>query len=219
MMVAAIIMGITAASGAKDFKGVITYKITYPGTEIDPSMAAMMPKMATMTIKDHMSKLEISMGQMGRQIQITDAEGKTVTTCLDMMGQKMYYVQTEEELKADQPDSDKITVELTDETKEIAGYKCTKAIVTMKDGDDETVFQIFYTEEIGTPGMNFDNALFEEIPGAMLEFEIETGRDQRMKMEAISVKKSSVSDADFQVPEGFEKKTSKEIRQMMGGGM
>jgi hypothetical protein len=38
-------------------------------------------------------------------------------------------------------------------------------------------------------------------------------------MEAISVKKSNVSDSEFEVPEGFEKKTSKEIRQMMGGGM
>jgi GLPGLI family protein len=219
MLIAAIIMGMSAVSSAKEFKGVITYKISYPGTDIDPSMAAMMPKMATMTLKGNMSKMEISMGQMGRQITITDASAKTVTNVLDMMGQKIYYVQDEEELKSDQPDPGKINVEITDETKEIAGYQCTKAIVTMKEGDDETIFQIYFTEEIGTPDMNFDNALFEKIPGAMLEFEIETGRDMRMKMEAISVKKSNVSDSEFEVPEGFEKKTSKEIRQMMGGGM
>ncbi len=44
MMVAAIIMGMTSAAMAKDFKGVITYKISYPGMDMDASMAAMMPK-------------------------------------------------------------------------------------------------------------------------------------------------------------------------------
>ena len=49
MMVAAIIMGLTSSAISKDFKGVITYKISFPGTELDASMAAMMPKMATLT--------------------------------------------------------------------------------------------------------------------------------------------------------------------------
>lgn len=219
MMVAAIIMGMSAAVTAKDFKGIITYKISYPGTEMDPSMEAMMPKMATMSIRDNLYKMEISMGQMGSQVQITNADDKTVTTCMNMMGQKFYYIETLEDLRKNKPDPDKIKVEITNETKEIAGYMCTKAIVTQNDNGEELKFSIFYTEEIGNPEMNFDNPLFEKIPGAMLEFEIETGRDQRMKMEAISVKKTNISDAEFEVPEGYEKKTSAEIRQMYGGGM
>ena len=88
MMVAAIIMGLSSAAMSKDFSGVITYKISYPGMEIDASMAAMMPKMATLTMKENKARFEISMGQMGSQVQIIDGEAKTVTSVMNMMGQK-----------------------------------------------------------------------------------------------------------------------------------
>lgn len=221
IMVAAIIMGMSSAVSAKDFKGVITYKISYPGMDIDPSMAAMMPKMAIMSIRGNMSRMEISMGQMGSQVQITNGEEKTVTNCMDMMGQQFYYIETEDELKKDKADPENINVEITDETKEIAGYVCKKAIITMKEGEslDEMVFTVYFTEEIGTADLNFDNPLFEKIPGAMLEFEIDTGRNQRMKMEAISVKKTNIADSEFEIPEGYEEKTAEEVEQMFGGGM
>jgi GLPGLI family protein len=218
MMAAVIIMGITATAMSKDFKGVISYKISYPGLDIDPGMMAMMPKMATLTIKGDMSKFEINMGQMGSQVQIIDGNAKTVTTLMDMMGQKFYYVESEEEISAQVDDTDDIRIDIKDETKEIAGYKCKKALVTVNDSGDEMIFTIFFTEEIGSSALNIDNPYFKEIPGAMLEFEIDAGQG-RMKMEATSVSKKTVSDSEFSIPEGFQKKTSAEIKQMFGGGM
>ncbi len=218
VMVAAIIMGISSSALGKDFKGVITYKISYPGMEIDPSMAAMMPKMATMTISGTMSKFEISMGQMGSQMQIIDGDAKTVTTLMNMMGQKFYYVQTEEEITAEADKGEDVNVDITSETKDIAGYECTKAIVTVNDSGDEMTFTVYFTDEIGNSSLNLDNPYFKQIPGAMLEFEIATGTGT-MKMEATSVDKKSVSDSEFEIPEGYVKKTSAEIKQMFGGGM
>jgi len=217
MMIAAIIMGFASTAISKDFSGVITYKISYPGMEIDASMAAMMPKMATLSIKENMSKFEISMGQMGKQVQIIDGEAKTVTTVMDMMGQKFYYVQTEDEIQAEEG-AENITVDIKDETKEIAGYECTKAVVTVMESGEEMMFTIFFSEEIGSSSLNIDNPYFKDIPGAMLEFEIDTGAGT-MKMEALSVDKKKLSDSDFEVPEGFEEKSSAEIKQMFGGGM
>jgi GLPGLI family protein len=217
MMVTAIIMGFASTAISKDFSGVITYKISYPGMEIDASMAAMMPKMATLSIKENMSKFEISMGQMGKQIQIIDGEAKTVTTVMDMMGQKFYYVESEDEIMAEEGSGD-VKVDIKDETKEIAGYECTKAVVTVTESGEEMMFTVFFTEEIGSSSLNIDNPYFKEIPGAMLEFEIDTGAGT-MKMEALSIDKKKLSDADFEVPEGYEKKTSAEIKQMFGGGM
>lgn len=218
MMAVAIVMGISSAAMAKDFKGVITYKISYPGMEVDASMAAMMPKMATLTIRENMSKFEISLGQMGSQMQIIDGDAKTVTSCMDMMGQKFYYIETEEDINEDIGENEDVTVDVTGETKEIAGYECKKAIVTVKDGEDEMFFTVFFTEDIGSSSLNIDNPYFSSIPGAMLEFEIEAGGGT-MKMEAISVSKKNVSDSEFEVPEGFTKKTADEIKQMFGGGM
>jgi GLPGLI family protein len=217
MMVAAIIMGFASTAISKDFSGVITYKISYPGMEIDASMAAMMPKMATLSIKENMSKFEISMGQMGKQIQIIDGEARTVTTVMDMMGQKFYYVQTEDEIQAEEG-AENISVDIKDETKEIAGYECKKAVVTVMENGEEMMFTIFFSEEIGSSSLNIDNPYFKDIPGAMLEFEIATGTGT-MKMEALSVDKKKLSESEFEVPEGFQKKTSAEIKQMFGGGM
>ncbi len=218
-MVAAIVMGISSSAMSKEFKGVINYKISYSGMEIDPAMSAMMPKIATLTLKGNMSKFEISMGQMGSQMQIINAGDRTVTSCMDMMGQKFYYVETEEEInEGDEGDAD-VSVEIKDETKEIAGYECKKAVITVNESGEDMIFTVYFSEEIGSPSMNFDNPYFKEVPGAMLEFEIETGQGMRMKMEATSVDKKNVSDSEFEVPEGYVKKTAAEIKQMYGGGM
>jgi len=219
MMVAAIIMGMSTSTFSKDFKGVINYKITFPGMDVDPSMAAMMPKMAKLSIKGDMSRFEISMGQMGTQVQILNGIDKTVTTCMDMMGQKFYYVETEEDINAELDDKENVSVEIKDETKEIAGYECQKAVITVAQEGNEMIFTVYFSEEIGSSSMNFDNPYFKEVPGAMLEFEIDTGGGQMMKMEAVSVDKKKVADSEFEVPEGFEEKTHEEIKQMFGGGM
>jgi len=218
MMVASIIMGLSASAIAKDFSGVINYKITYPGMDVDAGMAAMMPKMATLTVKEQMSKFEINMGQMGSQVQIIDGEAKTITTVMSMMGQKFYYTETEEEINAELESDEKVSVDIKDETKEIAGYECTKAVITVNQGGEEMLFTIFFTEEIGSSSMNIDNPYFKDVPGAMLEFEIDTGGGT-MKMEALSVDKKKISDSEFEVPEGYEEKTAEEVQQMFGGGM
>ena len=218
MMVAAIIMGFASSAISKDFSGVITYKISYPGMEIDASMAAMMPKMATLTIKETKSKFEISMGQMGTQIQIIDGEAKTVTSVMNMMGQKFYYVETEDDINEEIAENENVDFQVMDETKEIAGYECKKAVVTVKDGGEEMQFTVFFTEEIGSQSLNIDNPYFKDVPGAMLEFEIDTGAGT-MKMEAISVDKKKVADTEFEVPEGYDEKTPEEIEAMFGGGM
>ncbi len=216
IMIAAIIMGLSSSAIAKEFSGVITYKITYPGTEVDASMAAMMPKMAVLTIKEHMSKFEINMGQMGSQVQIFDGDANTATTVMNMMGQKLYYVETIEDVDVEA--DEKVSIDVKDETKEIAGYECTKAVVTVNEGGEEMLFTIYYTEEIGSSSMNMDSPYFKDIPGAMLEFEINTGGGT-MKMEAINVDKKKVADSEFEVPEGYEEKTEEEFNQMFGGGM
>ncbi len=218
MMIAAIIMGLTSSALAKEFKGDINYKITYPGMEVDASMAAMMPKIAKLTIKGNMSKFEINMGQMGSQIQIIDGDAKTITTVMSMMGQKFYYVETEDDISDELGENENVSVDIKDETKEIAGYECTKAVITVKEGGEEMLFTIYFTEEIGSSSMNIDNPYFKDIPGAMLEFEINTGGGT-MKMEAISINKRNVSDDEFEVPEGYEEKTEEEFNQMYGGGM
>jgi GLPGLI family protein len=215
---AVIGMIMTSNSYAKGFKGIITYKISYPDMDLDPSAQAMMPKMMTFKIRENLGKTEIDIAGMMKQIQIIDGENKIVYSLMEMMGQKFYFEMTEEEIKKEMEEEKiKSSVEIVDETKEIAGYKCKKAIITVEQEGDENTFVVYFTKELGTKDLNFDNNVFKDIDGVMLEFEINEG-NMSMKLEAVSVDKKNVPMSEFEIPEDYEKTTKEELREKLGGG-
>ncbi|MEN8225012.1 MAG: DUF4412 domain-containing protein [Bacteroidota bacterium] len=218
IMIVTFIMGVSASAFSKDFKGLITYKISWEGMDMDASMAAMMPKLATLAIKGNMSKFEMNMGAMGKQVQIMNGDEENITYIIDMMGMKYYYVETEEDLAESMKTDAQVEVDIKSETKEVAGYECKKAVITVNLEGEEMLFTVYFTEEIESASFSMDNAYFQDIPGTLMEFEIEAGQGMTMKMAAISVEKKNISDSEFEVPEGFEQKTKDEMMQM-GGGM
>jgi len=199
---------------AKEFKGVITYKITIEGSGVTDEMKNMMPKTMTMTIMGNKAKSEMVMS-MGKTISITDGDSKETITLMDMMGQKIAIKSNYDEIKADLEKSSKVKVEITSETKDILGYVCKKAIVTNLEDDSE--IYVYYTEELGSSALNFDNPQFKDINGVMMEFEI-PNEQFTMKFSAVSVEKKSVSESEFTIPEGYQIKTKEEMQGMFGGG-
>lgn len=199
---------------AKEFKGVITYKITIEGSGVTDEMKNMMPKTMTMTILGNKARSEMVMS-MGKTVSITDGDTKETITLMDMMGQKIAVKSNYDEIKAELAKSPNVKVEITSETKDILGYTCKKAIVTNK--DDNTEINVYFTEELGSNALNFDNPQFKDINGAMLEFEI-PNEQFSMKFTAVSVEKKSVSADEFTIPEGYQIKTKEEMQGMFGGG-
>jgi GLPGLI family protein len=199
---------------AKEFKGVITYKITVEGSGVTDEMKNMMPKTMTMTIMGNKARSEMVMS-MGKTISITDGDTKETITLMDMMGQKIAIKSNYDEIKADLEKSSKVKVEITSETKDILGYVCKKAIVTNLEDDSE--IYVYYTEELGSSALNFDNPQFKDINGVMMEFEI-PNEQFTMKFSAVSVEKKSVSESEFTIPEGYQIKTKEEMQGMFGGG-
>ncbi len=90
----------TAKSQDNDFNGLIVYNISFGGADIDPQMAAMMPKTMKMKIKGEKSRMEMSMG-MGSTIVVFNGEDKSGFTLMDIMGQKYAMNMTTEELEKD----------------------------------------------------------------------------------------------------------------------
>ena len=199
---------------AKEFKGVITYKIAIEGSGVTDEMKNMMPKTMTMTIMGNKARSEMVMS-MGKTISITDGDSKETITLMDMMGQKIAIKSNYDEIKADLEKSPKVKVEITSETKDILGYVCKKAIVTNLEDDSE--IYVYYTEELGSSALNFDNPQFKDINGVMMEFEI-PNEQFNMKFSAVSVEKKSVSESEFTIPEGYQIKTKEEMQGMFGGG-
>jgi GLPGLI family protein len=197
---------------AKEFKGVITYKITVEGSGVTDEMKTMMPKTMVMSVKGNKARSEMVMS-MGKTVSITDGDAKTTTTLMDMMGQKIALQSTTEEIMKEIADSPSPKVEVTSETKEIAGYTCKKAIITTEDGMEIIVY---YTDELGSSMLNFDQPQFKDINGVMLEFELPNDSFS-MHFTAISVEKKNVDDSEFTIPEGYQIKTKEELKGMFGG--
>ena len=127
---------------AQDFEGTITYEMVYENLspQIKP-MAGMLPKSSTVEVRGELSKTTTP-NAMGGEINviINSTTGETLTL-MNLMGQKYATKMNSEDIK----DEEKPEIVYTDETKEILGYDCKKAVATDKEGNE---VEVYYTEEI-----------------------------------------------------------------------
>lgn len=200
-------------ASAKEFKGVITYKITISGSGVNDEMKNMMPKTMVMSIKGNKARSEMVM-PMGKTVNITDGDAKTSITLMDMMGQKIAIKSTTDEINKEVADAPKANVNVTGETKDICGYTCKKAIITFEGEDTEII--VYFTEELGGSALNFDNPQFKDINGVMLEFEMPND-SFTMQFTATGIEKKNVEDSEFTIPDGYTIKTREEMQGMFGG--
>lgn len=206
---------LTPVFGQKTFEGVITYKISYPDNKFTESQMAMFPKILTVTIKGEKSRTELHTG-MGNTIEISDYATKTKTTLLDMMGQKFAIRSTWEEIQKEMESEAKGQVQLTGETKVIAGYTCKKAIVTVDEKGTKYTFDVFFNSELGPKAANFDNPVYKDIDGVMLEFSMHTPQFT-MKFTATAIDKKSIPAKDFEIPQDYTLTTKEELKSKFGG--
>jgi hypothetical protein len=214
-MISILLYSNSAMSG-KAFEGVITYKITYPDSKFSESQMAMFPKTLTVSIKGSKSRTDLQMSGMNK-VDITDYDDKTSVSLINMMGQKYAIKQTTAEIEKEINAQGQPTVELSDETKVIAGYTCKKAVVTMNDDGVKTTFEAWYTSELGSKMVNFNNPFYKDIDGALLEF-IMKSQDVTMKFSATSVEKKSLPAKDFEIPSDYTLTTQDELKSKFGGG-
>jgi hypothetical protein len=215
MFISLVIMPAIKAYPQKSFEGVITYKITYPDNKFTESQMAMFPKILTVAIKGEKSRTDIQTG-MGNTIEISDYTTKTKTTLMDMMGQKYAIRSTWEEIQKEMDLEAKGQVLLTSETKMVAGYNCKKAIVTVDDKGTKYTFDVYYSNELGPRAANFDNPVYKDIDGVLLEFSMHTPQFT-MKFTASAVEKKSVASKDFDIPADYTLTTKEELRSKFGG--
>ena len=192
---------------AKVHEGKIIYDISYPDAELDQQTMAMLPDESVMYFKDEKGRVEIKMA-FGSTVILMDNEKKENVMLMDMMGKKTATVITETDLKKEKEKQAKPEVKLLDDTKQVAGFLCHKAVVTMKGKESDITFDVWYTREL--PARNSLSSRFEGVDGLMLEYVIYQ-RGMNMKFSARSFEPIKVDDDLFVIPEGYEKKTMQEI--------
>jgi GLPGLI family protein len=214
-LLTAFILPVFVFAGGKTFEGVITYKISYPDSKFTESQLAMFPKLMTVSVKGTKSKTEMSTG-MGNQTEIIDYAEKTKIALLDLMGQKYAIKQTAEEIQKENEKEPAGKVEITNEMKTIAGYSSKKAIVTVEDDGEKTTYEVWFTNELGSREINFDNPLYKDIDGLLMEFSMKTPQFS-MKFTVSSVDKKSVPAKEFEIPADYKLTTKEELKSKFPG--
>jgi len=210
-----IIFPVLVIAGDKTFEGVITYKISYPDSKFTESQMAMFPKLMSVMIKGSKSKTEMITG-MGNQTEINDYTEKSKVSLLDMMGQKYAIKETAADIQKEMEKEPPATVEVTNETKTIAGYLSKKAIVTTNQDGEKTVYEVWFTEELGSKDVNFADPIYKDINGVLMEFLMKTPQIT-MKFTVSSVEKKNVAAKEFEIPSDYKLTTKEELKSKFGG--
>lgn len=201
-------------------EGHISYKMDISSDDPDMAMAASMMQGSKMEMyfKDKATRVEMNMGAMMSVTSISDEiSGNVLVLMGGMMGKNAVQSTIAESEKINAENMPKYDVTFSNETKDIEGYTCKKAILTDEDGN-ENVF--WYTEEISF-SKKAQNYLNEQIPGVAMQYDM---NNSGMKMTLTATKietkldaKSSKTLFDTKVPEGYSVMTMDELK-MMGGG-
>jgi hypothetical protein len=206
----AAVFSVSAQKPGTPFKGVINYKVTYPDSKMDATQQAMLPQTMKLTLNGNKARIEMQMASIN-QVMLIDSDAKTTTILLDAMGQKIA-------MKPNKKSDSKVpVVNMTTETKEIAGFLCKKAEISFGDEKSKASPVIaYFTEAIGDNKIFYDNE-YRTLPGIPMEFQYKM-QGMSMLMTASSVEKGKVSKQDFEVSSEYKEMTPEQLKEMFGGG-
>src|SRR5258705_10944243 len=80
-------------------EGKVVFEISYPDADIPDEQMTMMPTESVVYFKDDHSRVETKMGMGMNMVMLIDNKTKTVTSLMDMMGNKMALKMNEDDLK------------------------------------------------------------------------------------------------------------------------
>lgn len=202
---------------AQTFEGKIVYKINVKGN-FSPQEKMMLPSEAVVYSKGEKTRMEMSMGFGMNTTTISNSKTGYTVSLMNILGSKYAIEAKDKEADKETEEYIKNTkVEVTNETKIIAGYTCKKAIIYLTDPKSKEVTQleVWFTKELDVDNV-YVNGPFQKIEGAMLEFSLEQ-QGMNMNFQAQQVSKESVDIKLFEVPDGYKKMTQQELMKMMGG--
>lgn len=200
-----------SAQKKTDFEGIVKYAVSFEDSQLPPEAVAMFKNaQLVVSITPEKQRTDVDM-VMQSTSTIMDLKKKLVYTLMDVAGKKYFIKMTEADLKKESETVPQPEIKYTDETKEIAGYKCKKAEVTINNGS-EIKMTVFYTDEIQS---NDVQPVYKGLKGFPLEYSMSMGGIQ-MKFTAKSISKERVPDSVFEIPkEGYTETTIEELTKEM----
>lgn len=153
-------------------KGTVKYKVSYPYFKGESLAKAMLPKEMYFVFNDGLINTYTKKGGLMKMGVMGSPEMDSVSMYLDFGNLDIRSNFSGGAIKGFIANQTPLGIELIEgEEKEIAGFKCKKAIGKYLDGSNPD-FTIWYTEDLGVESPNFYNP-YAEIPGVLMEFEME----------------------------------------------
>jgi len=117
-------------------------------------------------------------------------------TILKTVGQSKYIANySAEEWKKQNDIYSGIETSITSDTKKILDYTCKKAVLTLKNGTDYTVYYVPWL----VPSVNENPFEFKDVPGLVLEYE-SSANNEKVTYAAIKIDFNPVPAAQFEIP-------------------
>lgn len=191
---------------SKNFdEGYIEYSIVYDDSILAPKFnPSMRPDKMVIKFKNNntINKIEGLSGAFSFAF-IQNKEDQNSYLLMKLLNKKLYY--KEPLLPNSYPfvyrEMPAISITKTNKTEKVLGYQCKVAVATFADTLHKP-FNVYYTNEINIANPNA-NTPFEEIDGVMIKFtSIMFGH--KMIIQANSIRKSKVSNEEFQIPTEYE---------------
>lgn len=190
-------------------EGTLVYNISIQTGSNQPKMADMLDgATTTIYVKGNQSRSELVSG-LGSEVTIYDSKKGSGVILKDYSGQKLMITLTKEDGDKKNSKYEGITFETTNETMEIAGYNCKKAIAKLKDGSS---FVVYYTPELEMADKNYDSQ-FKNLPGLALQYEWQSGK-MKFKYTLSKINFDAVSTSKFDIPKaGYRVMTYNETKK------
>ncbi|HLA53569.1 MAG TPA: hypothetical protein VK618_09705 [Flavitalea sp.] len=163
----------------------------------------------TIFLKGNMSRSEMS-SALFSSTTIHDAQTGIAVVLREVSGQKLLIRMTAANWKDKNARYQGISFTNTPETREIAGYKCTKAVAKMSDGSS---FTVFYTPDIIPENKEYDYH-FRNLNGLPLEYEL-TQRNLTIRYTVSKINMNPVPASKFEIPtSGYREMTYDESKKI-----
>jgi len=192
-------------------EGVITYDITYLEADKISTMIELLPSEMTMKFKENSTKIYMGLG-IFNTAYISKASDDSSSILLQIMYAKYHYKEHRNDSSILFTDMPGLQIEYTDETKEIAGYKCKRANIKY-DGYGGENFSVYYTDQININNPNRNNP-FRDINGVLLEFQLVL-LDLNMKFTANNVENIQVPPEEFEPSVEFENAEKEKMEETL----
>ena len=187
----------------------IVYKMDLPAEQLQLD-AKLQGSTLIQYIKGAYSRIDINFNIV-HYTYLLNSKEETLTTLIDEHGNKYLIKADKQQYLKDLQQYE--GVKFTDQpgTKEIAGYKCKRAIGTMPDGQ---TFEVYYTTDLIPENRQY-NRRFVNLKGMPLEFEILAKNNTKMRVTAVKVELYPIPASYFDVPKsGYKVVSQQEIQNM-----